>query len=251
MRVVCISDTHNQLQDIEIPEGDLLLHAGDLSMSFSTRTPHILAEQIVILSRLPHKHKVFVAGNHDFGFQNNKEAMLEFMQSLNCPSLHYLEHESIELNIRGRKIKIFGSPWQPYFHDWAFNLPRGPALAKKWEDIPLDTDIVLTHTPAGGYLDQCGKNHVGCHDLTPRLLLVKPKLHVSGHIHVGHGEVTDHGIHFINAAIIGRGYKPANEPYVVDLCRYCDGDHLSKLCCWGGPSLLDMNYDKEGKENGV
>jgi len=244
MRIICLSDTHNQLQDIEIPDGDLLLHAGDLSMSFNGSKPHKLAEQIIELSRLPHKHKIFIAGNHDFEFQRNCPGMREFIESLKDPNLHYLEHDSIELEINSRKYKIFGSPWQPYFHNWAFNLPRGPKLAKKWAEIPEDTDIVLTHTPAKGYLDKVGNKHVGCQDLIDKLVQVKPTLHVSGHIHVGYGEKMDHGIHFVNAAIVGRDYKPFNDPIVVDLCEHCSGDHLQEHCAWGGPSLTEKEEEK-------
>ncbi len=53
----------------------------------------------------------------------------------------YLEDSSITLY----GINIYGSPWQPFFCNWAFNLPRGEELASKWSAIPQETDVLLTH----------------------------------------------------------------------------------------------------------
>jgi len=245
MRIVCISDTHNRLGDVEVPAGDLLLHAGDHTLSFKGSRVKDHTGAISALASLPHKHKVFIAGNHDFEFQTNGPSMREFVGKFKNSGLYYLEHETIELEINSQKIKIFGSPWQPWFYNWAFNLSRGPALAKKWDEIPQDVDIVLTHTPAHGTLDRVGNEHVGCEELATRLAIIKPRLHVSGHIHCGYGEAFAHGTHYVNAALVNNSYKIVNDPIVVDICRDCGGDHLVEFCAWTGPTLEESKLEKE------
>ena len=167
MRIVCISDTHNCNEQIAVPDGDLLIHAGDAT---TTGTP----EQIKAFNRwfknLPHKHKIFVAGNHDWLFEMNNE----YARSLLGGSVHYLQDSSTEID----GLKIYGSPWQPRFFDWAFNLNRGPELAAKWKSIPNDIDILITHGPPNGILDAVprvwGIDYTGCEELRKRVEQIAP-----------------------------------------------------------------------------
>ena len=65
LRFVAISDTHNKHADLVVPPGDVLIHAGDVTWGGT------LAEVEAFnawLGTLPHKHKIVVAGNHDFAF---------------------------------------------------------------------------------------------------------------------------------------------------------------------------------------
>ena len=116
-----------------------------------------------------------------------------------------------------RPIKFYGSPWQPEFYNWAFNLPRGEKLAEKWANIPEGLDILVTHGPAHGMVDHTiqGQN-VGCKDLFERVMLVQPKIHVCGHIHWAYGQKTFHGVEFLNASTLNERYQYENKPIVID-----------------------------------
>ena len=116
-------------------------------------------------------------------------------------------------------VKIYGSPWQPEFYNWAFNLPRmGEELKHKWDMIPMNTDILVTHGPAWGYVDKIvgQTTNLGCELLTDRIKVVKPKIHVCGHIHSAYGYVFDGDTHFINASVLNEQYYYDNKPLSVD-----------------------------------
>lgn len=144
-KITFISDTHTHHNKItkDLPGGDILIHTGDISSMGYEYEINAFCKWFNSLDK--YEHKIFIAGNHDFGFQNNKEKILELVNSYK--NITYLEDQGIILN----GIKIYGSPWQPLFHNWAFNLPRnGDELKSKWNNIPKDTDILLTHGPAWG-----------------------------------------------------------------------------------------------------
>ncbi|KAH7044410.1 Metallo-dependent phosphatase-like protein [Linnemannia elongata] len=121
--------------------------------------------------------------------------------------------------------RIWASPWQPEFWEWAFNEVRGK-LKDIWKHIPEDTDILMTHGPPkyhGDIVPQDKELHVGCEELLERLKVVKPLYHVFGHIHQGYGvsEIEwDGGSHStvcINASSCTESYRPLNRPIIVDL----------------------------------
>jgi Icc-related predicted phosphoesterase len=118
------------------------------------------------------------------------------------------------------EVKIYGTPWQPEFYDWAFNLPKnGPGLASKWANIPEDTDILITHGPPFGKLDDVeGKRgiHLGCELLAERINEIKPKICIFGHIHTGYGHYFDGHTHFFNAAVLNENYRYAHLPFTFD-----------------------------------
>lgn len=208
MKIVCISDTHNLHHQIKnIPNGDLLIHAGDLTRKGSLEDVKSFNSW---LGELPHKYKVCISGNHDFCFEQRPEEARRLITNA-----HYLQDE--EITIEG--YKIYGSPWQPWFFDWAFNLRRGEPLREKWEKIPDDTDILITHGPPHGILDKVMMGErVGCEELLLRLgSLEKLKLHVFGHIHEASGVHEHQGIKMVNASTCTLSYKPTNEPVVVEL----------------------------------
>lgn len=115
-------------------------------------------------------------------------------------------------------MKIYGSPWQPWFYDWAFNLPRGDALREKWDLIPGDVDVLITHGPPHGILDRNleGEN-CGCEELHAAVDRIKPKVHAFGHIHLSHGTGRAGNTLFVNASICTERYDPWQAPVVVDL----------------------------------
>lgn len=206
MRIVCISDTHEKHCSLNIPEGDLIIHAGDLT---SRGDINRVITFNAFMRDLPHKHKVVIAGNHDFCFE--KEYSIS--KSM-CKDFIYLQDESV--HIEG--FKIYGSPWQPRFFDWAFNLDRGEKLKAKWDMIPRDTDILVTHGPPHGVLDQTPRgDYAGCEDLLDAVKDIKPKLHIFGHIHLGYGQSKIGETTFVNASSCTEDYLPTNPPVVIDL----------------------------------
>jgi 3',5'-cyclic AMP phosphodiesterase CpdA len=222
MRITVISDTHlkhKQCQQ-DLPGGDLLLHAGDIS---SMGYRHEITQFLEWYSRL-HQYdtKVFVAGNHDWGFQDIPKEVQEILSEY--PNVAYLQDD---MHLLGedyddyeQRVKVWGSPWQPEFNGWAFNLPRNSAqIWEKWLLIPENTDILVTHSPAYGRLDTTEWNRsmpLGCEMLAQRIAQVKPKIHVCGHIHSGYGYHFDGTTHFFNAAILGESYKYQNKPLTFD-----------------------------------
>ena len=120
MRVVCISDTHNCNGQISVPDGDVLVHSGDATI---TGTVAEIKNFNTWFSALPHRHKVFIAGNHDWLFERENAAARELLSD----NITYLQDSAVEIE----GLKFYGSPWQPRFFDWAFNLDRGPELARR------------------------------------------------------------------------------------------------------------------------
>lgn len=203
MRLVLVSDTHGFHGEISIPEGDVLVHAGDFS--YWDGGLEELREFNAFLGDLPHPHKILVAGNHDWCFERQEREARAAVTNA-----RYLQDEGAAID----GIRFYGSPWQPEFLNWAFNLPRGDALTQKWARIPPDTDVLITHGPPFGIGDLArGSVHVGCEDLLARVRVVKPRLHVFGHIHEGRGEYRGEGTRFVNASTFRTG-EPA---FVVDL----------------------------------
>jgi Icc-related predicted phosphoesterase len=215
MKIVCISDTHLRhvwpRPTIEIPEGDVLVHAGDATFRGNDKEVGDFAKWF---DNLPHKHKVFVPGNHDIGFETQPDRYRRYFKNT-----HILIDQEVVID----GIKFYGSPWQPEFCDWAFNLPRGDALAEKWAMIPEDTDVLITHGPPLGIGDNVGDvylagERVGCDRLRTRVEEVKPQLHVFGHLHNGYGVYNQYGeTVYINAAVCDEHYEPTNKPLTYEI----------------------------------
>lgn len=211
MRIVCLSDTHNCNEQIKVPNGDMVVHSGDATLHGEE---YEVKEFLRWYSSLPHQYKIFVAGNHDWLFEINNEFGRLLTANYN---VRYLQDS--ETKIHG--LKIYGSPWQPRFYDWAFNLNRGSEIAEKWKLIPDDTDILITHGPPNGILDQVSRSHgiekTGCEELRLKVEQIQPKLHIFGHIHSGYGQIERFGTKFVNASNLNEKYEPTQKPIVVDL----------------------------------
>lgn len=213
MKIVCISDSHlrHVRYPIDVPECDLLIHSGDALIEGTYRELEAFSSWF---GGLPARKKIFVAGNHDWIFEKENQLARKLLPK----DVIYLQDELVEVE----GLKIYGSPWQPEFCDWAFNLPRGWPLRKKWEKIPEGIDILVTHGPPLGILDYSpfGNEHVGCTDLRQELHRVKPKLHCFGHIHGAYGTTQWAGTQFVNASLCDEAYV-ANNPAVI--VEYKDG----------------------------
>lgn len=226
-RFVCFSDTHGKHKSIpksHIVEGDVLLHAGDFSNTGEPQQVQDLAEW---LAAYPAAHKVVIAGNHDVTFHADyyKRAWQRYHRSpadveatralLTGPSSPCVYLEDATAEVLG--YQIYGSPWQPEFCDWAFNLVPGE-LAPKWAEIPRDVDILMTHGPPRGIGDMTFTGtRAGCEHLLGAIRQRPVTVHVSGHIHEGYGAVEDDDVLFVNASTCTLKYRPMNKPVVFDL----------------------------------
>lgn len=205
MRLVFVSDTHLQ-HAFSVPAGDVLVHCGD---GTSKGTLPEIKLWDAWLQKQPHRHKIAIAGNHDFGFEQTPKAVREVFTAAT-----YLQDSAV--TIEG--VKIYGSPWQPWFYDWAFNVPRFGPIAEKWALIPDDVDVLVTHGPPHGILDQnLLTEHCGCEELRKVVDRIQPKIHAFGHIHCAHGTDQRGGTLFVNASICTERYDPWQAPVVVDL----------------------------------
>lgn len=207
MRLVFLSDTHSLHRNLKVPEGDVLLHSGD----FSGRGR--LQETIDFLQwydSLPHKHKVLIAGNHDFICEDQPA----HFKSLVPAGITYLS--DTETEIEG--IRIYGSPWTPAFMNWAFNRERGADIRQVWDAIPEGTDVLLTHGPPYKILDKLSQNGhpVGCRDLLHRIGVIKPAIHSFGHIHEAYGHAEHEGTLHLNVSVCNLWYDPVQAPVVVE-----------------------------------
>lgn len=206
MRLVLLSDTHTMHDKVSVPDGDVLCHAGDLALDGSARE---VQQSLDWLNLQPHSTVIAIAGNHDWAFQCNADA-LELGRVL------YLENSSCHID----GVDFYGSPVTPEFCDWAFNVPRGNAIKRYWDAIPEHVDVLLTHGPPRGILDQSrpGKSHpLGCEELLPRIEVLKPKVHAFGHIHGAYGQRESNGTKFFNCSVVNEVYRVVNQPHVVDI----------------------------------
>lgn len=207
MRIVTTSDCHGRYREAVLPRGDVLVLAGDILPHGGTELSD-LDDLDEWLTGLEFRHVILVAGNHDWLFERNKKARPK--QAI------YLEDSGIELE----GVRFWGSPWQPWFMNWAFNLPRkGRELAAAWDKIPQGTDVLVTHGPPFGILDRPHGTEppVGCELLRERVRALRPRVHIFGHIHGSYGKHHEDGTWFLNAALCDESYDPVQTPLVIDV----------------------------------
>ena len=218
MRIACVSDTHGKLKLSDFTEADLLIVAGDYCPNFhgvdeaQLQLQWIQERWLPLLKEAPYTHKIVIAGNHDW-VHEKLPAFKEYEQS----GITYLQDSGVKVD----GLNIYGTPWQPWFYDWAFNFPPdddGSIAQKVWELIPNDTDILITHGPPYRVLDRCADGRlVGCPYLANRVKTIKPKLHVFGHIHESYGSVKIDDTIYVNAALCNLAYKPVNKVQIVQV----------------------------------
>jgi predicted phosphodiesterase len=223
IKITFISDTHTLHNELELPGGDILIHAGDIMNSGYDQTE--IVDFCKWFAVQKYNTLIFIAGNHDRRFENHLEDTNKIIKLFK--RIHYLQDEELIVGNDGKiesSVKIYGSPWQPEFYNWAFNLPRGGEELKTiWEAIPEETDILITHGPPQDHLDVSGspynEPHLGCEVLRARVDEIKPKIHVFGHIHGGHGYKLTNATHFINASIVNEQYELEYEPITLEWDR--------------------------------
>ena len=206
-KLVIISDTHTFHDNVELPKGDILIHAGDLEIRSA------LELQIIIewFESLDYKHIIWVGGNHDFYLE---ELYRNNITPVMPDNIHYLINTGI--TIEG--IKFWGSPFSSIFGRWAF-MDGIRVLEEIWNTIPSDTDIVITHSPPFGINDQVvpAFRSVGCPALRDKLKSIKPKYHICGHIHEAYGVYQDEHTTYINASVLDEYYAMVNNPVEIEL----------------------------------
>jgi Icc-related predicted phosphoesterase len=212
VRLVVLSDTHGLHDRIEsLPEGDVLVHAGDF-MNSGYEVQEILSFNRW-LGEQPFKHRVVCGGNHGRYF----EAAPEQARTLLTNAL-YLENTGVSID----NVTFWGSPYTPEFLHWAFMYSRGTSAQRYWNLIPYSLDVLITHGPPHGILDQTasGEAHLGCEELLNAIEEKKPRVHLFGHIHGGAGTFENKATRFVNAAYLNERYKPlepAGKIRIVDL----------------------------------
>ncbi len=211
MRLICISDTHNKIGQLELPKGDLLLIAGDLTGYGTVEEFVKLNADLEEVKKLYKYGILAVPGNHDFGAERD----FNHIKALLTNVKYFIHHE--EVIIGG--VKFFGSGYSPRFYDWAYNVDRGPEIAAKWSQIPNDCDVLITHGPCYGILDETPRGeNVGCKDLLDAVIQ-RPsiKVVIGGHIHFSHGVKDVMGKTFINASSCNEKYMPINKPIEIEV----------------------------------
>lgn len=223
MRIVAFADTHQFHDELQVPDGDVVICAGDVCRGGEREELDLFLHWF---TALPHRHKLFIAGNHDRCLELADER--DDVVAAHA-SIVLLEDSGVVID----GVSFWGSPWTPMFMDWSFMLPRGPALAEKWARIPGGVEVLVTHGPPKRILDDVtayrslplhddgddtaedddDDHFVGCADLRARVRVVKPRLHLFGHIHSQRGTVDDDGVRFVNCTTNECDFPPV----VLDL----------------------------------
>lgn len=216
-RLILLSDTHERHEEVRVPDGDILIYAGDMTMHGEFQE---LSRFNKWMGALPHKHKIVIAGNHD--------RTLELQPALARPLLDnvtYIQDELVEVE----GIKIYGSPWTPIFHSgyWRFHTKSDEERKLRWSMIPEGLDVLVTHGPPRGILDGTLEgDEAGDLQLFEAVQRARPRIHVFGHIHEDYGHCTggtlaalkeDKLTDFYNASVVDRRYQVRNAPWVLEV----------------------------------
>jgi len=210
-QLVLISDTHGLHDQVKVPEGDILIHAGDFMNG--GRDLYEVTRFARWWNRHPHPHKILIGGNHDRYLEKDKTEVLSYFENT-----IYLEDSGCSL----LGLNFWGSPYTPAFMQWSFMRHRGEDIKKHWDKIPNDTDILVTHGPPWGILDQVdpynNSEYLGCQDLSRKYNeIFEPKLHLFGHIHGSYGQSKIGNTIFVNASQVDEQYRVVNKPVVIEL----------------------------------
>ncbi|CAL5970875.1 Calcineurin-like_phosphoesterase [Hexamita inflata] len=205
LHITCISDMHGEYNRLNLPGGDLLICAGD-SQLFLENCEQTLNDGLQFcewLNKQEYTQKIFVAGNHDLVFEKYDQQIRHAL--INYPSVKYLRNEQINIEINGTQLQIFGSPLYVYRQTkkLQFFISNEESRSNIVNNIPENTDILITHGPLYGICDQNSKGvSCGCQILKQAINKIKPKLHVFGHIHESQGIIKQESTNFINAAVM-------------------------------------------------
>ena len=215
MKLCIISDTHTYHKRIGIDkyEADVLIHCGDITGNGGIAA---ITDFLTWFNGLDQfKHKIFIAGNHDWLFQRNGSLARDTVENVGKGSIIYLEDQEVVID----NVRFYGTPVQPPFMNWAFNVFE-PKLTEHWKAIPDGIDVLITHGPPymiGDYVPN-SMQHEGSPSLYKEITdRIKPKVHCFGHIHEGYGIKELYGIKFVNASCLNDEYMVVNDPVIVEI----------------------------------
>ena len=216
LKLVCISDTHGDHEKVPLPSsGDVLIHSGDL-------TGHGTEEETLAFFQWfgmqTFEHKICVAGNHDTFMEQDPIASQQMADNAGVVLLN-------DTGCLVDGVSIWGSPITPRFFHWSFMRDPGADIEAHWNLIPSNTDVLITHGPAYGILDQVDrengdKEHTGCPSLLEKIQEIKPKFHVFGHIHEDYGRVEIGSVSHCNVSTMNKYYQICNEAQVLQLDKH-------------------------------
>lgn len=207
MKIVMMADNHGYYDGIKVPDGDIFIHAGDYS---GMGTIPELVTFNNWLSKLPHVCKFFVPGNHDGLFETDPS----FARGLLTNAVTLIDND-----FDWKGIKFYGTPWQPFFNNWHFNIQDDVKRTELFNKIPSTTSVLITHCPPHGILDKnCDGELCGDLALKRKISSLRAlRLHVFGHIHDGSGKELIEPVTYINGSVTNDAYKLANKPRVFEL----------------------------------
>ena len=214
-KIICVSDSHGCTQeiingkkvDLQIPDGDVLIHAGDFSAQGTFDDVLYLNS---FLGKLPHKRKYILAGNHDLAVEKDFNAS----QALLTNAI-LLTHHAFRIG----DIPCFATSYQPFYKGWAFNIKDDSERKRLFDQIPKDTVLLVSHAPPFGYLDKGFQDpHVGDRALLARIKELKHLRYViSGHLHSSYNCIEENGITYINCSLLDDRYQLKNKPIILEI----------------------------------
>jgi len=207
MKIVCIADTHCLHREVDLPDGDLLIFAGD--MDFFQMQPTVVHDFNKWIGQQPHRHKVVVPGNHDIALDGRAHLARRLITNA-----HLLLGDGVELE----GLKIWGSPINPYAN-MPFGISDRTQRRKHWAGIPADTHVLVTHFPPHGVLDRESPRaaHQGCVELAEAIAKVNPLLHVFGHVHGAGGLKALGTTYYVNASLTDGDGLLSREPIIMQM----------------------------------
>jgi Icc-related predicted phosphoesterase len=216
MKIVFISDTHTYHNAVKIPDGDILVHCGDTTIYGEIWE---MKNFLNWFGQQKHQYKIFINGNHEVQvwIRNYTKQMVADHNKECLTDICYLEESGVEIE----GIKFWGSPYTPEFFNWAYMYDREDGK-RRWAVIPNDTDVLITHGPPAGVLDEVepfgryDRSKSGCDDLLDKVKEIKPRIHAFGHIHAHSGWRKEDETLFINASTCNDKYIPVSAPIVVN-----------------------------------
>lgn len=212
MRLVCISDTHGDHQHVSLPAGDVLVHSGDIC---GHGTEQELLSFLDWFSSQAHPHKLFIAGNHDTYLESNPSKIRSLAAAA---GVTYLCDDGCTID----DVTFWGSPITPRFFNYSFMRDPGVDIERHWLQIPSETNVLVTHGPPYGVLDQVAREgstyeHAGCPSLLTTVEALKPRFHIFGHIHECYGQQHRGNVSYVNASTMNQGYVISNPPITLTI----------------------------------
>lgn len=203
MRILHLSDTHNQHRQLRnLPTADVIIHSGDITFA---GTGEEVLDFIEWFGTLNYQYKIFIAGNHDYSLEGKAQERIQNFLPDNC---YYLYNSGV--TIKG--INFWGIPF-------FFSLDESNVDSKTYELIPDNTDVLITHRPPYGILDQSNHRRYGSIDLLEALNRTHPTYHLFGHIHDNYGIENNKQTTFVNAAVVDTEYNLVRDPFLLNITQ--------------------------------